>query len=230
MSQDINILGTSIEEDIRKKNLVKLLDQQEKNIATITDNIPGLSIFNQIKKMFTGVQDSFLIQKVYKFLFELSSMSTESRVSLIDKINDDPVYGQKFGTFLIAALDRHDFVPKSIMLARVCKYYEAEEINRSTFVRFKGIIQQMDIEDLVKLKYSYHQIFGYPDKRDDISLYQFQTMGLIQIRSGSELIVSGRIELNRVDYNQIQVNLTKFGIVFIKVINDYQLVDSEQEI
>lgn len=231
MSQDIKLLGNSIEDDIRKANLKELLDQQEKNVEMVTDNITGLSFLNQFKRMYSGIQDYFLIKKVSKFLFELSSMSAESRVALIDKINEDPIYGQKFGTFLITALDRHDFENKSVMLARVCKYYESGYLSRTNFVRFKGIIEHMDIEDLVKLQYHGYDIVGYPQSRNDISLYQFQTLGLTSIKTSSEMINDGSLftDGRPHDRHAVEVNLTKYGQDFILVINDYLEANAKRD-
>ncbi len=223
MLQAIASLGASIEDDIKRDDLKHLLDLQEKNLETVTDNVPGLSFFNQFKKMYNGIQDFFLMKKVSRFLFEISSMSAEARIHLIDSINSDPVYGQKFGTFLIAALDRHDFEDKSIYLARVCKYYENGYLTRSKMVRFKGLIEQIDLEDLVNLKYDGLSCVGYPMHHLDIALYQFQTLGLTKVRTGGELISSGPLTLDRISFNRdrVEVDLTTFGTEFIRVINDF---------
>ena len=119
-----------VKEDLKEL----LIDVRDKITKEVLNQIPGLASFLSVKKIFTGVQDYFLIKKVYAFLFELSSMPLESRVTLVEKINADPIYGQQFGIFLILALDRHEFEQKAIMLARICKYYEMKVLSKSTFV------------------------------------------------------------------------------------------------
>jgi len=223
MGNDIAVLGAVIEDDIKKDDLKMLLDIGEENSDTFRDNIPGLAVFNQFKKMYTGIQDYFLMKKVSKFLFEISSMSAESRVNLVENINNDPVYGQKFGTFLIAALDRHDFEGKAVYLARVCKYFENGYISKSTMIRFKGLIEQIDLQDLDNLKYNGFSGEGFPSHNNDVALYQFQALGLTRVRSGSELLSSGPLSLDRMvsRRNEVQIDITSFGTKFVQVINDF---------
>lgn len=223
MGNDIAVLGAVIEDDIKKNDLKTLLDIREENSDTFRDNLPGLAVFNQFKKMYTGIQDYFLMKKVSKFLFEISSMSSESRVNLVDSINNDPVYGQRFGTFLIAALDRHDFEGKAVYLARVCKYFENGYISKSTMIRFKGLIEQIDLQDLDNLKYDGFSGEGFPSHYHDVALYQFQALGLTRVRSGGELLSSGPLSLDRMvsRRNEVQIDITSFGREFVQVINDF---------
>jgi hypothetical protein len=234
MGRDISLLGISIEEDIKKHDLRDLLDLREKNMETFIDNVPGLSFFNHFRKMYNGIQDYFMMKKVATFMIEISSMSAEARINLIDSINSDPVYGQKFGTFLIAALDRHDFEHKSIYLARVCKYYENGYLTKSKMVRFKGLIEQIDLEDLVNLKYNGFSGVGYPKHHLDVALYQFQALGLTRVMTGGELTSTGPLTLDRMYLNRdrVEVAITTFGTEFIQVINDFyefHIVDEDEQ-
>lgn len=168
-----------MESDIVSENLKDIIaDLSDFTIQHIGQNIPIVSLVFKALKSVNAYRDLILMDKVRAFLGELNSMSKKERKRFVDKINDDPIYGQKAGTFILTALDRHDFKKKSIYLAKACKYYEKEYLTKHDFTRIKTVIERMDLaslDNIASIEWGH-----YNSNRHDDDYSSFIANGLIK--------------------------------------------------
>lgn len=231
--KQLDEIGVAFEADIAKEDLKEILAEQTDDlIETITGFVPGLSVFIKLRKAYKSIKDYFLISKIFRFLTDISSMSSVERNTLIGKINEDPIYEQKFGTFLITALDRLDFVDKASYLARICKFYGKGQISKSQLIRFKGFIEKIELEDLKKCSYLYEgngPYYSFPSEFRDPPLFMFQALGIVKITHYEDDFNDFRVlesaGLGRDTTSPQKPTLTDLGEIFIAVINDGPLTE-----
>lgn len=147
--KELESAGSAFESDAAKDNLKDIIsDLGSATLESVGENLPGIGVVFKIGKALSSIRDYELMNKALTFLYELSKMSAESREKLIKKINSDPIFGQKFGTFILTAIDRHDFKEKSAFLAVACKFYERGDMSKENFIRIKTMIELNDLIDL----------------------------------------------------------------------------------
>jgi hypothetical protein len=226
---DLNDLGASMEADIAKDNLKELISEKADSIAeSLMGVTPGLSVVFKLSKIYHSVQDFFLMEKVVAFLTDVSSMEINQRENLISKLNNDPIHGQKFGKFLILAIDRLEYVDKALYLARICKFYEREDISQELLIRMKGIMEKIELTDLKKLRCTKNSdlfhYFGYPNRFDSEGLYLFQSLDLISFEhTASDFKEYQKLKIGRKAGNiprPAPPRLTILGRILIHIIND----------
>lgn len=187
---ELREIGAALEADLAKENLKEMLaEQTDKLVENITGQVPGLAIVHKIAKAYRSVKDYFLMDKILRFLTDISSMDTQQRKKLVDKVDEDPIYEQKFGTFIITAIDRLDFLDKATYLANISKVYARDEISKSNYVRFKGFIEKIELEDLKKCIYYFeddHPYYNFPENYSEPSLFLFQALGILKITNSEK--------------------------------------------
>jgi hypothetical protein len=215
---DYKKIGAHFEADMLKSNLITIIAGIGDITLSYFTGVPQgtLSVIDNLLKGFSSFRDHALMEKVIYFLEDSSTATPEEREDLIKRFDADKSFEQKFAQFTLVALDRLDFPQKATFLSRVLKAYQQGTINKLEVVRFKSIVENIELEDLMKLNVRYGGD-GYPYDRSHPSLFKFQAFGLIRIRSGVELR-SFNPEYPRFDKDKIEVKLTTFGSKFIQVI------------
>jgi len=224
---EIQKAGSNLEHDIVNDNLLDIVAEISNPILeSIGENIPVVGLFLKGIKAFNSIKDEFLMQKVGVFLNELSTMSQSERENFVNKMNDDPIFGQKAGAFIVTALDRLDFQQKAVYLARASKFFERGDINKNTFIRIKGIlegIELIDIEHWIERGIGYH-----PNKEEDVGFSAFISAGVLErIFDFNHIINPGRgkpHDLRRV----LQIRLSKLGAVFFKILIDQHFDEDDK--
>ncbi|WP_342644886.1 hypothetical protein [Mucilaginibacter sp. CSA2-8R] len=222
-------MATSIEADVAKENLKELIAERADDILEqITGMTPGLSIVAKLGKIYGSVRDYHLIEKCVAFLTNLSSLSYDERKNLVYKINNDPIYGQKFGKFIVLAIDRLEYAEKAVYLARACKFYERADISKDLFIRIKGILEKIELCDLQALSYNdKHGYHGFPSRFNFPRLYQFQSLDLVIFEhtvADFKAYESSYISGNRLGTSRpSEPKLTNLGKIIIHIINDIPL-------
>lgn len=177
--KELEKIGESLEADILKEDLKEVTEELSNMlISQVGENIPGVGIFFKTIKAIGSVKDYVLMTKVVAFLGELDKMSASSRKSLVDKINSDRIYGQRFGAYLISAIDRHEFAHKSVFLARICKYYERGDISKPVLIKLNSVIENMHLEDI--LEWMQEKYSRTPDSEDHPAFNSFLSNGIIK--------------------------------------------------
>lgn len=222
-------IATSVEADVAKENLKELIAERVDDILEqITGITPGLSIVAKLGKIYSSVRDYYLIEKCVMFLSNLSSLNYDERKHLIDKINNDPIYGQKFGKFIILAIDRLEYAEKAVFLARACKFYEREDITKDLFIRLKSIIEKVELSDLNGLGYDEQfGYYGYPSRFNRPGLYQFQSLDLVVFEHTVSDFKNYESLRHLGKFSDVskpsEPKLTKLGKLLIHITNDIPL-------
>jgi hypothetical protein len=214
---DYKKIGSHFEADMVKENLLSIIAGLGDITISFFTGLPQgyLSVIDNMYKSISSFRDHALMEKVLYFLDEGSTATVEEREDLIKKFDADKSFEQKFALFTLVALDRLDFPQKATFLSRILKAYQQGVINKLEVVRFKSIVENIELEDLMGLRNSWGYE-GYPRDRSHPSLFKFQAFGLIRIRSGLQM--RGTFDPYRYDEDKVQVELTRFGSDFIKVI------------
>jgi hypothetical protein len=225
---DYKKIGSHFEADMVKDNLLSIIAGLGDITISFFTGLPQgyLSVIDNMYKSISSFRDHALMEKVIYFLDEGSTATVEEREDLIKKFDADKSFEQKFSLFTLVALDRLDFPQKATFISRILKAYQQGTINKLTVVRYKSIVENLELEDLMRLRNSYGYE-GYPRDRSHPSLFKFQTFGLVRIRAGLEMRGGYNPTDLRYDESAVQVELTKFGSEFIKVIcktgsNEYE--------
>jgi len=194
-------------------------------IATVVTNL--ISVYDKIK-------EGALMEKAVEFAEEFSIMNIDDRQLLIERMNEDPIYGQKFGTFLLVSLERMDFKIKAKYLARACNYYHLNYISKSNFIRLKTIIENINMGDveeyiLVDTKSMEHDdfpdlSFKRPKREKEPAFIAFLNLGIIfqkyDFDSLKQAFQNDKYN-NSISYNRvIKSELTTIGQQLYYMIND----------
>jgi hypothetical protein len=215
--KELEEIGSALEAEIVKEDLRGIIgDLSETSIQAIGEGIPGLSMLFKFHKAFLSIKDYFLMDKVLVFLSEMSKMPTDSRKELISKINTDPIYGQKFGAFVLTALDRHDFAEKSVYLARACRLYENNSLNKEQFILIKSMIENLHLVHIKRWMDSYG--LSFPNDSDD-AYNHFLSNGVIKTEyKFNELLRKKADQEFDINRKVVKTSLTHLGRVLYHIV------------
>jgi len=222
--KELEQAGEGLEAGIVKDDLKEVLaDLSNMPLQEVGENIPGLSVLFKGIKAIGSIRNYQLQIKAMEFLHEISTMPFEKRKSLVEKITSDTIYGQKFGSYLISAIDRHEFAQKSIYLARLCKYYERGDIFKTDLVKLNTMIDNLHLQDIIEWQ-KYHRI---PKSEKDTAYNSFLANGVIMREYDFNLIGSdsknNRSSLVNRQERIIKTRLTTLGSVLYSVVKDEDL-------
>lgn len=225
--KELEQAGAGLEAGILKEDLKDLVaDLSNMPLQELGENIPGLSYFFKGMKAVGAFRDYQLMNKVLEFLNELSKMPTEKRKSLVDKINSDQVFGQRFGTYLISAIDRHEFAQKSVYLARACKYFERGDIFKTDLVKLNTMIDNLHLQDM--LEWMHAEYITIPKSEKEPAYNSFLANGVIMREYDfNEIGKSIKNNVSRISMATqdkiISSKLTAHGSALYSIIRDEEL-------
>lgn len=226
--KELEQIGEAFEAEIVKQDLTELAgDLSDTLRQQLGEDIPVFGVFFKAIKAIGAIKDLALISKVYAFMGEVGKMSTKQRKSLVKKINKDRVYGQRFGAYLISAIDRHEFSQKSVYLARACKYFERGDISRWALIKLNTIIQNVHLQDIQEfMEIDYTRI---PKIDKDPAFNSFLANGIIRQTYDFEELRGPQVDNNRmirpirID-RIIRIDLTDLGSALYAIVKDKELL------
>jgi len=148
-------------EDVIKNSDLKSLtvDYAELAVDSIMDDgllkdFPIVGSVIRTIKFGNSLNKYYAAKKLYKFLFELNSISEEKRIQKINEINSSKKYQSSVGEMILELLDRIESDGKPEIIGKLFCAVIKEEISFQTYLRLAHIVNKIFYYDLVKLKES----------------------------------------------------------------------------
>ena len=154
---EINTLSNSLEKTIKDSNLLVVTTNLAESLSdSILDeglfrDIPILSSLLGLIKTSINVSDRLFLKKTIYFLTELSSINPESRKKQIEKIENSKSYQVKFGEKLLYIIDKCDDHVSAKYISKLFCAFLNEKLTYQEFLRSSTIVQNVFIDDLLKL-------------------------------------------------------------------------------
>lgn len=150
---EITNIENSLEASTAKDNLLDIIggaaDYSIEKFLDMGDGIPIVSYLTKGVKTTLAIRDYIFMEKVIEFLREVGKEPTSSRKKMIDKIQGDSEYSQKFGKVSLVAIERFDDVEKAKLLGQTARYLARDEISFSMYRRVAHIIDRLYIADIL---------------------------------------------------------------------------------
>lgn len=152
MNEIINI-ENSLEASTAKDKLLDIIggaaDYSLENFLEMGDGIPIVSYLTKSVKATLAIRDFLFMEKVIEFLREVGEEPTASRQKMIDKIQENSEYSQKFGKVSLVAIERFDDSEKARLLGQAARYLARDEISFSMYRRVAHILDRLYIADIL---------------------------------------------------------------------------------
>jgi len=115
MNENLTDVGESLEVSVAKDDLLDIIgdlaDLPLERLLDMGESIPVVSSLLKGIKATIAVRDAIFLEKVIVFLRTVGKIPTKERIRMVEKIQADPKYRQKFGKFSIKALvSRHSLI------------------------------------------------------------------------------------------------------------------------
>ena len=173
---ELTNIENSLEASTAKDNLLDIIggaaDYTIDHLLSLGDGIPIVSHFTKGLKASLAVRDFLFMEKVIEFLLTVSPEPTPNRKSMIDNIQNDDRYRQKFGKVSLIALERYDNISKAKLLGIAAKYLARDEINFEIYQRFAFTLDKMFVNDIYA--------FTKHDEWDGYKIAGLESLGLIE--------------------------------------------------
>lgn len=117
----------------------------------VLKDIPFVSTVVGIFNVAGTVKDQLLTSKLIRFLNQLSSISMEERVEMIEKLNENDKFAGRAGSVLIEILDRMESEKKPELAAKCFAAYAKEEISFEELRRILLALERVPSFDIEKL-------------------------------------------------------------------------------
>lgn len=150
---EITNVENSLEASTAKDNLLDIIggaaDYSLEYFLQMAEGIPIVSYFTKGVKATLAVRDFLFMEKVIEFLREAGKEPTASRQKMIDEIQEDSKYSQKFGKVSLVAIERFDDIEKARLLGQTARYLARGEITYSLYKRVAFIIGRLYLDDIL---------------------------------------------------------------------------------
>ncbi|TKB96175.1 hypothetical protein [Pedobacter cryotolerans] len=220
---EINNVSDSLEASIAKDNLFDIVgslgDYSLDKLLDLGEGIPIISYFSKGVKATIAVRDMLFLEKVVEFLRTVGEVPTEQRLKMIDKIQSDKSYNEKFGKASMIALERFNDVKKARILGQAAKYLSRDELTFRLYKRLSFTLDRLYIDDLL--------FFSSTPVISRLPVYlksDLETLGLIK----SE-IVTKKVDPRTSSRGAVQVDakikweITRLGMFFKQIVEDKPL-------
>jgi len=150
-------LEQSLTDTLRKSDLSSVAtDAGELVIDSLLDegvvkDIPAVGAIVSLWKTGANIRDHYFIKKLVLFLSELQKVDVSERNEMINRLEDDPKYGQKAGESLVLLLERLDDMQKPTLLGKAFKAYCKNEIDSVQLQSLYRVIDRSFIPHLTYL-------------------------------------------------------------------------------
>lgn len=186
----MNNIDIAVKETLGKADLPSLLEQiGEFSVDQILEegalrDLPIIGSVLGVIKIGVAVRDLRLVRKLLRFLSDLSSLPTNVRTEMVDRLEADPSFGRPVGQKIVGLLDRIDDEEKAMFAARAFKAYAAGQISGRELRRLLYAVERLLLSDICVLDvYVQGDEENYPESRDP-RIQSFVSGGLLYVRSG----------------------------------------------
>jgi len=121
----------------------------------VLEQIPFFGLMVKTYSATTHIRDSLFSKKIYEFLLNINSLDSESREKAIDEIARKKEGVVKAGEAIISLIDKSDDIKKPELIGKLFVAFGKKEISCDRFLRASNIINNVYIDDLLKLKEMY---------------------------------------------------------------------------
>ncbi len=136
---------SSLAKDYTELAVDKILDDGILKEIPIIGTVIGVMTFGN------SVNKHFIAKKIYKFLYELNSISIEKRNSKIEEINSSKKYASSVGEMIFELLDKIESDGKPEIIGKLFASFLEEKINYETYLRLTHIVKNVFYYDLLML-------------------------------------------------------------------------------
>ena len=100
-------------------------------------------------KFGNSINKHFASKKIYKFLYQLNTISKDKRIKKIDEINNSKKYQSSVGEMILELLENIESDYKPEIIGRLFRAVIEEEIDYNIYLRIAGIVKNSFYQDLL---------------------------------------------------------------------------------
>ncbi|MDD3758253.1 MAG: hypothetical protein PHN76_08815 [Advenella sp.] len=141
-------------------------------------NIPFVSTVVGIFSMIGSVRDHMLANKLLRFFSQLSEISQEERINMVEKLNEDDKFSGRVGATIIEILDRMESQKKPELAAKCFAAFARNEISYEELRRILFALERVPSFDIEKLGGFSEVTIKESLKMDESLLLSFVNAGL----------------------------------------------------
>lgn len=229
---DLNKLGESFEASIAKDDLRDIIgelgDSLIDALSPVGESIPGVSYLFKLMKASNSLRAMFEMEKVIKYLREISTMDAADRAKVIDELNQNTKSRSEFGKHTLILLERLDHSLKAKYLASAFFYLGRKDINENLYYHFGAILERIFISDL--------RYITDPKKRGDFNLNSnsasvshLQSLGLVkatyELKNLNNFLSTGNESQRssssvKITDREVKYTPTDVGLLFAYIVKD----------
>jgi hypothetical protein len=131
-------------------------------------------------------RDHLLTTKLLRFISQLSEISKEERIALVERLNEDDKFAGKAGACIIEILDRMESERKPELAAKCFAAYAREEISFEELRRILFALERVPSFDVEKLGQFAKATIEDSVKTDESLLLAFVNAGLGKNNGGMD--------------------------------------------
>ncbi|MGE0079299.1 MAG: hypothetical protein AB7S48_15675 [Bacteroidales bacterium] len=184
----------------------------------ILKEIPVIKSIISISKIGLDIKNYFLVNKLFKFLLELNSISVEDKKKFIAKLENEK-YRKKIFNYLLILIDKIETEEKVIIMGKILKSMILEDINIDEGFRLFNIIEKAYYDDLLALanRYGNNRIKFRSDVywSDEIKV-NLNSLGLLSPIYNIDTSDVKRLPFGNVKIEIRDYEITKFGRLLVK--------------
>lgn len=150
----------------------------------ILKDIPIVNTIVGLSKASIAIRDRLLIKKLVQFLAVFNDVSSEKRIQMINRLEQDPVFSQSVGEHILEILERVESHRKPKIIARVFAAYANEEIDTTTFMRLNNAIECLPPFEIQNLRPFLNRSKQKPFDADEYTCLAFMSAGFAGVNAG----------------------------------------------
>ena len=190
MSEKSPKFEASIKESILSEQAVSLASEYSEIALDsilqdgILKDIPVINTIIGISKASIAMRDRLLIKKIVQFLAGLNDVSSEKRIQMINRLEQDTKFSQSVGEHILEVLERVESHRKPIIIARVFAAYAKKEIDTVTLLRLNSAIERLPSFEIENLRPFHNRSKEAPFLADEYTIIAFLGAGFAFAGSG----------------------------------------------
>ena len=194
-------LGITLTDTLLSEDAISIaLEYAETGLDTILldgvlKEIPFVNSLVAVTEVGLALSDRILVNKLLKFIVELSDVSNETRREMIDRLENDILFEQKVGEHILELLERIEGHRKPQMFARVFSAYASKKIDSTTLLRLNYAIERLPTSEIQHVRPFYNRSKETPFLADEYTSQALVTSGLPKINAGTGGVFHQNTEL-----------------------------------
>ena len=122
--------------------------------------IPLIGSAVGVLKIFIKTKDWLLLRNVYRFRYNIQTITEDNRKSFIERLSKDADYRQRVGENLLLLLNRVDDIRKPELIANLFKAFVEGRIDDEKYQKLGTAIDRISIQNIPHLIKFYHEFDG----------------------------------------------------------------------